>query len=223
MINRNINQHGAQTTCLGVMIGRCSLDNKYGELIGIKRMSSSKYTNNSSSRCTNHKQIDRSHQRPQCRKCTGEDNKLAVYCYFRSNPAKRGYRKRMIEIWTEFGRFKATNQRLANQVRKITENGWFSDLEIPEIHQQIYRQTYRQTLNTVIETLNSEKPETPNQKLHDNGPCTTNTQTQTLTQEEKTNIDTIKESCLKRKLHCLLSGTKTGGQSSPKPRKWTTY
>ena len=32
-------------------------------------------------------------------------------------------------------------------------------------------------------------PETPNQTLHDNDSCT---QTQTLTQEEKTNVDTIK-------------------------------
>ena len=43
----------------------------------------------------------------------------------------------MIEIWTEFGRFKAINQTLANQVRKIIKNDWFSDVEILEIHQQI--------------------------------------------------------------------------------------
>ena len=51
----------------------------------------------------------------------------------------------MIEIWTEFGRFKVTNQRLADQARKITKNGWFSDLEILEIHKQIYRQAHQQT------------------------------------------------------------------------------
>ena len=100
--------------------------------------------------------------------------KLALYCYFRSNPAKRGYRKRMIEIWTEFGWFKITNQRFADQVRTIKKNGWFSNLEILEIHQQIYRQTHQQTLNTVTETLNTGKPETPNQTLHDNDPYTTN-------------------------------------------------
>ena len=74
----------------------------------------------------------------------------------------------MIEIWTEFGRFKATSQRLANQVRTITKNGWFSDLEILEIYSQIYKQTHQQTSNTVPETLNTGKPETPNQTLHDN-------------------------------------------------------
>ena len=29
----------------------------------------------------------------------------------------------MIEIWTEFARFKTTNQRLADQVRTITKDG----------------------------------------------------------------------------------------------------
>ena len=47
----------------------------------------------------------------------------------------------MIEIWTEFDRFKATNQRFIDQVRKITKNGWFSDLEKQYINQQIYSQT----------------------------------------------------------------------------------
>ena len=98
----------------------------------------------------------------------------------------------MIEIWTEFGRFKTTNQRLADQVRTITKNGWFSDLEILEIHLQICRQTHQQTPNTVTMTQNSGKPETPNQTLRDNDPCTTNTQKQILTQEEKSNIDTIR-------------------------------
>ena len=84
------------------------------------------------------------------------------------------------------------NQRLADQVWTITKNGWFSDLEILEIHPQIYRQTHQQTPNTVTETINRGKLETPNQTLHDNDPCTANTQTQTLTQEEKTNIDIVR-------------------------------
>ena len=40
----------------------------------------------------------------------------------------------MKEIWTEFCGFKATNQRLADQVRTITKISRFSDLEILEIH-----------------------------------------------------------------------------------------
>ena len=126
-----INQHGAQKTGLGVMIGRCSSDNKHGG-------GTTQHPANvgcSSSRYTNDEQIAHSHQRPQRRKWTREDlKKLALYCYFRSNPAKRGYRKRMIEIWTKFGRFKARNQRFADQVRTIKKNDWFSDLGILEIH-----------------------------------------------------------------------------------------
>ena len=53
------------------------------------------------------------------------------------------------------------------------------------------RQTHQQTSSTVTETINTGKPETPNQTLHDNDSCTANTQTQTLTQEEKTNVDNI--------------------------------
>ena len=67
------------------------------------------------------------------------------------------YRKRMIEIMTEFARFETTNQRLADEIWTITKNCWFSDLEILEIHQQIYRQTYQLTPNTETETLNTGK------------------------------------------------------------------
>ena len=98
---------------------------------------------------------------PQCRKWPREDNKVALYFYFQCNPAKRGYRKEMIEIWTGFGRFKATNQRLTDQVRTITNNGGFSYLKTLVIHQQIYRQTHQQTPNTVTERLNTGTPETP--------------------------------------------------------------
>ena len=31
------------------------------------------------------------------------DNKLAMMSYFKSEPLKRGYRKRMLEIWKEIG------------------------------------------------------------------------------------------------------------------------
>ena len=51
-----------------------------------------------------------------------EDNKLALYCYFRNNAAKEALGK---EIWTEFGRFKATNQKLDDQFMTITKIGCF--------------------------------------------------------------------------------------------------
>ena len=84
-----------------------------------------------------------------------EDNKEALYFYFRGNVKKRGYRKRMNGIWTGFARFMTTNQRLADQ------NGWFSVLEIQKIHLQIYQQTYQQTPYKLTYTLNTGKSETP--------------------------------------------------------------
>ena len=140
MTNGNLNQYGDQTTGLGVMIGRYSLDSQHGGPDGHPvnvGCSFSWYTNNSSFLYINNEQIDHSHQRLLRRKWTEDDNKLSLCCYFRSNPAKRGYRKRMIAIWTEFSRFKATNQRLTNQVTTITKNRWFSDLEILKIYQHI--------------------------------------------------------------------------------------
>ena len=91
----------------------------------------------------------------------------------------------MLEIWTEFSIFKTTNQILSDQVRTITKNGWFSDFEILEIDQQIIRQTHQQIPNRVNKTLNTGKPEIPNQTQHDNNRSTANTQTQTLIQEEE--------------------------------------
>ena len=49
------------------------------------------------------------------------------------------------------------------------------------IHQQIHLQTP----NTITETLNTGKSETPTQTLHDNDQYTTNAQTKILTQEKK--------------------------------------
>ena len=83
----------------------------------------------------------------------------------------------MIEVWREFGRFKAKNQRLVDEV-KDNPPKMVGFLTLKYSNQQIFRQTHQQTPNTVIETLNT---------LDDNDPCTANTQTQTLTQEGKKN------------------------------------
>ena len=82
-----------------------------------------------------------------------EDNKLALHCYFRNNPSKRGYRKRMIEIWQEWANFQTTSQRLADQVRTIIKKGWFSDIEILEILQK----TNTQDNNTFCQTKTTKQ------------------------------------------------------------------
>ena len=46
----------------------------------------------------------------------------------------------------------------------IIKKGWFTDLEILEIHQQLHKETNQHGTNTITETLNTEKSETPNQK-----------------------------------------------------------
>ena len=46
----------------------------------------------------------------------------------------------MIEIWPECSSFQITSQRFADQVRTIIKKGWFSDLEILEIHQKTQKQ-----------------------------------------------------------------------------------
>ena len=43
----------------------------------------------------------------------------------------------MMEIWQELSNFQTTSQRLADQVRTIVKKGWFSELEIIDIHQKI--------------------------------------------------------------------------------------
>ena len=58
-----------------------------------------------------------------------------------------------MEIWQELSIFQTTSQRLADQVRTIMKKGWFSELEIIEIHQKINDQERRNTL-----------PDTPNIK-----------------------------------------------------------
>ena len=129
MSNHNITQRGTQATGLGVMTGRCSPDCQHGRPdrhptnVGFIFF---RYINDD---ITNHNE-----QSPKRRTWTTEDNQLVLECYFRSNPSQRGYRKRMIEIWQKCSTFQTTSQRLADQVRTITKKGWFSDLELREIH-----------------------------------------------------------------------------------------
>ena len=131
MSNHNITQRGTQATGLGVMIGRCSTDSqhvrpdRHPTNVGCSFF---RYINDD---VTNHNE-----QRPKRRTWTREENQLVLECYFRSNPSQRGHRKRMIEIWQEDSIFQTTSQRLADQLRTITKKGWFSDLELLEIHKK---------------------------------------------------------------------------------------
>ena len=56
---------------------------------------------------------------------------------------QRGYRKRVIEIRTEFAKFN-TSQRIANQAKMILKKDWLFDLEVLEICWQLNREEQSQ-------------------------------------------------------------------------------
>ena len=91
----------------------------------------------------------------------------------------------MIEIWAECTWFNTRSQRFADQARKILKKGWFSDLEILEIYQQINREIYQQEHTTLTETLNTEKQEPSNwSEMQNNGNWNT------------TNLDTTEQTLI---------------------------
>ena len=63
--------------------------------------------------------------------------KIIMECYYRSEPKKRGYRKRMYALWQEKGLFEASEQQVAGQALCIRNNQWLSSLELEEIKRKI--------------------------------------------------------------------------------------
>lgn len=59
-----------------------------------------------------------------------------MVCFFKANPEARGYRKRMIETWTERGNQEISEGRLACQKDYILRNKIFSDVELSRIKQR---------------------------------------------------------------------------------------
>ena len=104
----------------------------------------------------------------------------------------------MIEIWQECASFQTTSQKFANQIRTIIKKGWFSDLEILDIHQKT---NHEQVSNTISDTPSINKQEQSNQnkpptsenrntiQLNDIQPNNTK---QTLAQEQKINLENLK-------------------------------
>ena len=82
--------------------------------------------------------------------------KLVIRCFFKSEPKRRGYRKRMLAIWREIGVFDVTEQRLADQSRAISTNGWLSEVELEEIKRQVEGHDEREVL---LETMPEENTE----------------------------------------------------------------
>ena len=77
------------------------------------------------------------HQATARIKWSKEVNKIVMRCFYKSEPNKRGYRKRMLEIWTDIGVFEVTEQRLADQSRAIRINGLLTGIELEEIQREV--------------------------------------------------------------------------------------
>ena len=103
----------------------------------------------------------------------------------------------MFEIWQECSTFQTTSQRLGDQVRTITKKGWFSDLELLEIHQKTLKQNY----NTVPDPPSGVKQKQSNEKepqtsANENttlpNDTLSNNQEETLSREQKVNLESVK-------------------------------
>ena len=66
-----------------------------------------------------------------------EDNKRLFECYIRSEPERKGYRKRLLNLWKARNinneLTEVTEQRLADQVRQIKNKKWLETVEQEEI------------------------------------------------------------------------------------------
>ena len=72
-------------------------------------------------------------------------NKLVMQCYFKREPPKRNYRKRMHVIWNEIRGFKLTEQKLTEQARVIRTNKWISDFESEQMQREIRSEERKQS------------------------------------------------------------------------------
>ena len=84
-------------------------------------------------------------------------NKYVMQFYFKSDPSKRNYRKRIHVIWNDIGGFKLTEQKLVGQARVIRTNKWLSELELEQLQRKVRREERKQSQQTFITV---ERPET---------------------------------------------------------------
>ena len=76
-------------------------------------------------------------------KWSKELNVAVMECYFLSKPTGcngrpvRGYRRRMHNFWKERGLPTVTEHRLCDHTMVLGKNGWFTTVELEEIHRKI--------------------------------------------------------------------------------------
>ena len=105
-----------------------------GSLVGVGGTPGRHQTTNTRS---NEQQASGTTEASQRKKWTKEENKEVWRCYIRSDPANRGYRKRMHNIWIRRNNPTQKEQRLADQARNIANNNWLSKAEREEIEREL--------------------------------------------------------------------------------------
>ena len=83
-------------------------------------------------------------------------------CYYLSEPERRGYRKRMHQIWREKGEFDISKQRIADQV-KVINRRLLSKLELEEVRNRVIRKAIvEEAVNAEGKNTNRESEEEDN-------------------------------------------------------------
>ena len=68
---------------------------------------------------------------------SSQENKIVMECYLSSEPKIRDYRKCMLSLWLNKGKFWVSEQRLVYQKNTIHRNSWMSELEIKELERNL--------------------------------------------------------------------------------------
>ena len=71
------------------------------------------------------------------RKRSKEEIMFIMECYFRSNPSRLGYRKRVLEPRNSKGFLFITEQQLVDQANNICKRGWLTEIELEKIEKKI--------------------------------------------------------------------------------------
>ena len=99
-----------------------------------------------------------------------EDNRQLFECYIRSEPERRGYRKRMLDLWVDRNTNDELNevseQRLADQVRQIKIKKWLENVEQEEIALRVRNE--RQETDHADESNRNTTPETQEENRDQN-------------------------------------------------------
>ena len=84
-------------------------------------------------------------------------------CFCRSKPFDDdgkpigGYRQRVMQEWKEHSVFEITEQRLCDQARALSKNGWLPDLELENIRRMIEAES--EIVNESIEDVEENEAE----------------------------------------------------------------